>query len=247
MGYRIHIARSNDPPAKLLRRLAVLTIFSKLLARHIFTPSYLIDSDPEFALAYVEFAKASPAKERFFRGLLVSFDENVQLQMAERRHELIVEELMGLVKDFLTSQQSESLREALSTLTFDAINIWRPLQRGKARISAETLEDPGWSWQKYPSTATHEAPTTSAAIPNQEVGPDEPAVCVFPRIYIVGAESNQPIFSGFVTMKSQVDAAEREIRSTGGSAASHRRQFSSLSNGGNGSPRTFLGSSPLGR
>ena len=231
----------------------MLTILAELLTEHIFTSSYLFDPEPEFQHAWIELARANPSKERLLRGMLLSIDGKAEDDIIAGRREAVVDELMDYVVGILPWSKAEILRKDLSGLTKNAVEIWRSLQLRKVKIEASTEGADGWTWpsHRFSSANGH----TPESLPMQEVGTDEPAVCVFPRVFVAGAQQNDAVFSGMSIMKSEVDAADRQIRSARapspptsrrGSLANHRRQSSSTTTAANGSPRNFLGLLPLG-
>lgn len=236
-----------------MRKAAVLAILADILDYHIFTTSYLFLDDSAFRTALLEMADEDPTKERFCRGLLLSIGKDSQSKVMTKKKSIVVREVMENVHSLLTEPQEDALRAALKDIAHRAIELWRPVQRKKKRFESDTNTTPEWQWSEFGICTTGDAESEGSGDGASEASgseasdssEDQPAVCVFPRVFYVEGQEDKPVFSGVMIMTSQMKAAKNELKGMDPvlnrtpTMRTGRRHSNASPNGINGS---FLGS-----
>ncbi|KAJ0119017.1 hypothetical protein J7T55_013252 [Diaporthe amygdali] len=140
LAVRLPLPQSNTAAAKQMRIAAVLAVLSRALARHVFRPSYALDSgsaDTDAVLTTLlrGLEAASPDHERHLRGaLLAALTPDKVARASRRRAAAVVREVSFLVQHLLSALQYEAFCEGLEACAALACAQWARVQGAAMKI-----------------------------------------------------------------------------------------------------------------
>jgi len=246
VGDTIPLPTTNSVIAKSMRGAAVLAVIASSLSRHIFQPTYLLDSGVELSALMRTLAGADPTQESYLRSVLLAVLPRWQKAVAERRIFDVVAEVMGYVGPLLSQEGEAAFRKSLEALCEQARERWSRLQRCDVRVEAslEKLYGEVDCWKLLPLQGSAAGGSDGSQLPNgtastsgsnsrvSSPAPGRPASgleykdiagVVWPSFFQIQKNAMEPIQAGFVLGAAQVKAARDEEHTGVGSTAGVRR------------------------
>ena len=207
--YVTPVPASNTRAAKQMRTFLVMAVLSRLLTKHIFTPTYIIKEEDELRDALFEMV--DDPKKKFLRGLIMSVFENKQKDIATQRVSAVVREVLDPIHGLLGLKSAQKFGEDLESKVQAAKDLWWRLQRHQSYIEADIKSDvDDWEWQSIRLSNENDQ-MTSRNVEVEAFDTDEVVLTLFPRIFIVDVSRDIPVFPGVVLQKSQTVSAQQEI------------------------------------
>ena len=223
----IPIPQSNSNEAKSMRVASILATLSRLIDRHIFQPTFLLDSKSGLRELLREQASVNSKREAQCRALLLAmFPEDYVGGASERKQEVACK-LMSVVDGLLPREKLELFRSDLDRVVQSAVEIWMKIQRMKQKLEPDFV------------------PKRHETAPWQYFKPDgDPVICgggaeaygdpelydlklaIVPRLFLVDESGPRPVTAGLMLQKSRCVAAEREVEAQPSSPTTNRFRFS---------------------
>lgn len=230
-----------------MRGAAVLAVIASSLSRHIFQPTYLLQSDAELLELMKTLFDADPAQELHLRSVLLAVLPEWQKEAASRRISGVVAEVMVYAGPLLSREGIAAFQTGLEALCVKACERWARLQRCDVKVEAslEKLYGEVDCWKLLPlqgsaaggsdgaprQNGTSSASGSSSRVSSPALGRSsssgleykEIAGVVWPSFFQVQKNDMAPINPGFVLGVSQVKAARDEENTAVGSMIGSRR------------------------
>ncbi|CZR66027.1 uncharacterized protein PAC_15927 [Phialocephala subalpina] len=238
---------SNSIQSQYLRMAVAEKIIAMIYYSDIFQQYYLPESD-ETGKILNQLYKENPRREAIFRSQLrYAYKPEVEQGRVTSIVKSATDKVVGFLGPLLFAPNAEvDFRSEFEGLLWEAVDLWRPVQRSAERGFVENEPDNGWDdYEEYHSAIELR--------PDQEVHvPDEPSaiMSLFPRVIV----DNFPISPGYALWSNQstVVAADLESKSrnsmnelagnsTRGIQRRGTRRFSSSGENTPQSPRSPLG------
>ncbi|KAH8725400.1 hypothetical protein GQ44DRAFT_726853 [Phaeosphaeriaceae sp. PMI808] len=214
--FRLPLPQSNTDAAKGMRAIAVLTTLVRLIDKHIFQPSYLLDEGSGFRELLCHQATQDQKKERFIRGILLAMVPDQPDKYAKEHIRWISEDLFvgAGVNYILPREVKAAFEEDLNKLLGQIQVLWQTVQYGQQRLEPNFEYDHSSTppWNHFGLQASRKGGKQSAPTLSADIQDDE-AFVIFPRLYIMQS-APEPITGGTIVRKSQLRTAELELRSS---------------------------------
>lgn len=231
----IPLPRTNTPAAKQMRIAVILSLLSRSLHAHIFRPVYLTSGEESLLPQILHtIGVSNPSHEEHTRAtLLAMLPGEKQRAFGSKRVAAVVREVSYAVQHLLNALQYEAFCNGLEQVVKLACGQWMRIQTGKMRVEPYFGPPFGeFDWQVLPLPVFEErddlvvevgrpvedgqeAVTDSRVVEDEEVGPDDIMLVVWPSMCVVENGELESITQGLVISKDQVRAATDEVRGRG--------------------------------
>ncbi|KAJ5778750.1 hypothetical protein N7520_001996 [Penicillium odoratum] len=178
MPHTVPLPASTSKAAKGMRLVITLAILSREIEKHIFQPNYLDSDDNQLRRVLSELATTNGEKESFCRAMLLSIDETVQRRSALSRVSRIARDVTHHLFGTLSDIKQEELRQTMSKIAEEAMNVWIPLQHAEIKYEPDfeplLWDDDEWACFEFPGEKTANA--------KRDAGSPTELLTIFPRI-----------------------------------------------------------------
>ncbi|ROW07525.1 hypothetical protein VPNG_07068 [Cytospora leucostoma] len=238
----IPLPPSNTPPARYMRRAAVIRLIALAAVRHLFQPVYLTEEGGELGEALDEVHVLDPRRAHWVRSILLKIDTNEQSKNGKRRAEAVVRDVLQSVGALLVSSDGSQakvheFRDVLYRWCEKTLNVWQELQLLEPKFTALFIDDAkslrSEDWTRLPDSPTllaqGGAPTNGAGPRTEPKGgliSNEIVAKLWPAFLVSRAKDGvtRRFKSGYVLVEPQVSTARKEVANVRLSYnSSHRR------------------------
>ena len=217
VDYSTPLPETNSLEAKQMRSMVVLAILAKSLAEHIFTPTYLIQNDKELRSVLLNMAHGQ--QKDFLRGLLLNLFEDDQQAVKTKKISTVVREVVDPVHSLLGLDAAQKFSSDLLHIVQRAADVWWEIQRQRSHFEADRNHQVDeWEWHSLHFVNDNNDQMQLQSVRSSTFDSDEALLVLFPRVYTIDEEKDNPIFPGVILQRSQTTAAEKELRQTTGSS-----------------------------
>ncbi|KAH8812670.1 hypothetical protein F5884DRAFT_314917 [Xylogone sp. PMI_703] len=213
----------SDSVASQYVRMAVAEkVMAEKLCEHIFVPFYLPADRIVLEEALNNLYEDSPREEAIFRMRLLSAFKPLEQQ---RRIETIVQstlaEIVTLLEPLLfTPEMKDEFQSNLERLLYQAVQLWRFVQRSPQRATIENAPSQDWDSFKDYDTAIALQPDEAKHIPEQT----EAILALFPQVSI-GEELICPGYALWTAQSTVVASDIEYLHSAPRSSTSRTNSF----------------------
>lgn len=212
--HRIPLPASNSVAAKSMRTTVILAILARLIDKHIFHPTFLLETDSGLREILVRQAVLHRSRESFTRSLLLNMFPEEQQSRSERMVSVVLQEMAPYVRNLLPLDEINMFQEKLRPLICAGRDVWMSIQRLRERLepSFELIQFEDFDWKKIALKGVSTEQPSRNRTPKAGPKDDEAVLMIFPRFCIVEDEDPYPLSRGIVITKSQIDEATQEIQ-----------------------------------
>ncbi|KAK7747395.1 hypothetical protein SLS53_001649 [Cytospora paraplurivora] len=225
----IPLPPSNTPPARYMRRAAVIRLIALAAVRHLFQPVYLTEEGGELGEVLDEIHVLDPRRAHWVRSILLKIDTNEQSKNGKRRAEAVVKEVLLYVGALLVSSDGSQakvheFRDVLYRWCERTLNVWMELQLLEPKFTALFIDDTkslrSEDWTRLPDSPTL---LTQGGAPTHGAGPktepkgglfsNEIVAKLWPAFLVSRAKDGvtRRFKSGYVLVEPQVATARKEV------------------------------------
>lgn len=228
LPHQIPLPASDSTAAKLMRTSTISAIIARLIDKHIFQPTFLLEKESNLRGVLLRQAAVHRIRESFTRSLLLNMFPEEQKSTADRMVTMVLEEVRPYIRNLLPQDGAKGFEEELRSLVCAARDSWWSIQRLKERLepSFELIQFEDFDWnmiQLKTISSDRQSGNRNSKSGRKE---DDAILMVFPRICIVEDEEPYPLSRGTVITKSQVEKATQEIQTATASTPPVRRLLS---------------------
>lgn len=213
--------------------MILLATLAMSLNRYIFSTCCLFVDDSDLRQRLLDLAFTNPEKEAFYRSVLLSINQGEDSTVIQGKKTFVIAEVVSSIRDLVSRDRLDAFQHDLNDIIDRTTQSWQHVQTKKPRYDATTDIRDGTHWQKYcdVSVGSPDSQTSRHRIDDDVT--DEPILCVFPRVFVVGEEDNLLVFPGVIMTESQTTIAQEEMKKTASGPArvpSSRKDLRRFSN-----------------
>lgn len=197
-----------------MRTTVILAILARLIDKHIFHPTFLLETDSGIRDILLRQAVLDRSRESFARSLLLNMFPEEQQTRSERMVSVVLQEMAPYVRNILPPEEMTTFQEKLRPLIFAGRDVWVSIQRLRERLepSFELIQFEDFEWKTIALKGVSTVQPNGNFTPKADPKDDEAVLMIFPRFCIVEDEDPYPLSRGIVVTKSQIEKATQEIQ-----------------------------------
>lgn len=208
-----------------MRTTTVLAIMARLIDKHIFQPTYVLDGESRMRDVLLRQAAQHSKKESFTRALLLSMFPEEQQATANRKVSQVLQEMKPYIRNLLPQNEVERFQQELEMLVCAARDAWFTVQRLEERLepSFRLVRYEDFEWRTIQPEAAGSSRQGRERASTAQGTKSEAVLMVFPRISVVEDEEEPfPLTRGTVITRGDVEAASQELQKEASKPPVHR-------------------------
>lgn len=194
-----------------MRSVVILASIVRTMDVYIFQPTHFLAPNSGVRDLLTRQAREDSRKESAFRAMMQALLPREMDTAATGKVNQMCDEVMQDFGPLLSSELSKKFREELLDITEDARDIWRNIVLSKDAVQPSFVVQyyQDWNWQVF---RFHDGEYKVEYAPQHATsGLDEPALALFPRIYMYDEEGQDPLSHGVLFMKAETQIAKDEV------------------------------------
>ena len=195
-----------------MRIVVILASLARTINMHILQPTYFLSTNGGVRDLLRRQAQDDSRKESAFRAMMQALLPKEQDTAATSRVVQVLDEMMLDFGGLLSPGAAAKFKDSLEDIVEQARDIWREIRLSiysvQPSFALQHYQD--WSWRefRFKEGQPHVEDGTQAA----DFGKDHPVFAIFPRLYMLDEDGQDPVTHGIVLMKSQTLAAREEMQ-----------------------------------